>query len=150
MFYNEKAVELSRQNALTRKGKHKHSCDPRSVEPTRPRLKKPCSIPNRVIRIKRSWQTGFKIGLYRLKKGIFRGFLELCRLIYHPGMFWQCCSLNLLHAERLYLLWCSLRSQISGSETDTIGICVLLQAYLQPLGTTRPQLGTTPLHCIKK
>ena len=39
--------------------------------------------------------------------------------------------------------WCSLRSQISGSDTDTISICVLLQAYLQQSGTTRPQSGTT-------
>ena len=81
--------------------------------------------------------------LYRLKKGIFRALLGLYRLIYHPGKFWQCCSLNLLSAERFYLQWCSLRSQISGSDTDTISNCVLLQAYLQQSGTTRPQSGTT-------
>ena len=39
--------------------------------------------------------------------------------------------------------WCSLRSQISGNDTDTISNCVLLQAYLQQLGTTALQTGTT-------
>ena len=94
-------------------------------------------------KLEKDCKTDRKLGLYRLKKGIFRGLLALYRLIYHPGKFWQCCSLNLLHPEGLYLQWCSLRSQISGSDTDTLGICVLLCEHLQQLGTTRPQSGTT-------
>lgn len=71
-------------------------------------------------------KTDRKLGLYRLKKGIFRRLSGLNRLICQPGKFWQLKNILPTTTRSIYCQWCSLRSQISGSDTDLICICVLV------------------------